>query len=768
MDELERLLENHPKRPEQGDESWDKLLWAPVPFSAMEIMAADDGDENKLTFSFASEIAVARWYGTLTLSCKRGSLLDERIKDNACPFCWEHIAPYDLGLVRKVWLNNRVAYCTVEFNGRMDSQEIKREMKSEMRPNVSPLAVPNASEDIDIQRRDKDDENSYDIDVTYKVWQPIHIATVSQPANSKVGVGAGKLHASSLSMDSEVGAMVESAQRRIWSMAMNNTVVNDPVAHPSTALEQPTGILGAEHLSAAPPGYMWVAEKLAANAAGQMVPSSWMLVPQSPGTQTSASPPMQAAPPQTPSPANSVPLMAEMSPELKKYLEEQGAALAAQTERAEILALAMMAGHPEIAQAYLKGEEKADNIREKLVSVAMNPHMMQGRVGPGQEQRFSIARLARAKLDPANVEYQRLAQHELEATTSLARLSSQGGPVVPFDIYAKGGPVLTGNVLQGKQLYGIANRYERPGNYLDEDGEPLTVTTVGAPGGTSAGNAIATAIDLDRTVDFLVEDSDILMKCDVAMGLVGNVQVPIELTGATIGFTGETTVQGESTPTYGNVQITPHQMSANVNISKQAIIQSSGWIERKIRMLLARQFRSEINKYLMVGTGAGNQPRGLEGATGFRTQAGGTLATLNWADVVDTEEYVDNEWIPEMGRCWVMSNAAYKQHLATEKATNTGIFLLDKNMPLMSYDAIKTSFLLDSGNITPNTPVASAVTAKGRVIFGNFLDQFVGFWDGFEVVVEGITSPAEVKITIIVWWDTVTTRLASFLRRIYT
>ena len=293
--------------------------------------------------------------------------------------------------------------------------------------------------------------------------------------------------------------------------------------------------------------------------------------------------------------------MAEMSPELKKYLEEQGAALAAQTERAEILALAMMAGHPEIAQAYLKGEEKADNIREKLVSVAMNPHMMQGRVGPGQEQRFSIARLARAKLDPANVEYQRLAQHELEATTSLARLSSQGGPVVPFDIYAKGGPVLTGNVLQGKQLYGIANRYERPGNYLDEDGEPLTVTTVGAPGGTSAGNAIATAIDLDRTVDFLVEDSDILMKCDVAMGLVGNVQVPIELTGATIGFTGETTVQGESTPTYGNVQITPHQMSANVNISKQAIIQSSGWIERKIRMLLARQFRSEINKYLYGG-----------------------------------------------------------------------------------------------------------------------------------------------------------------------
>ena len=760
MPDLEKLLSTHPNRPEQTDESWDKLLWTPVPFQAMEVLASEDGDDNKLTFSFASEETVKRWYGTLMLSCKRGAMEDERVRDNAVPFCWEHIAPYDLGMVRKVWLSGRVAYTTVEFNGRMDSQEIKTEMKNGMRPNVSPLAIPLSMDDIEITEV----EGSWDIHVAYLKWGPYEISSVSMPANSKVGIGAGKLHASALSMDSKVGAMIETAQRRIWQMTTVNTIKDIP--SPEGGQQLNAG--GAPNYNA-PEGFEWVPDGVKMGANGPEV-NGWKLVSKqgTPAPSSANSPAPQTPVSQsqeTPVVANQSQLTVSMTPELEKYLREQSEQLKAATERSEILGLALASGHPEIAQEYLKGENTPEKIREKLATIAFNPHMMQGKPTPGQEQRFSIARLARAKLDQQNADYQREAQFELETVSILARQSQLGGSVVPFDVYARGGPILNGNALNGKSIYGVQNRWERPGTYLDEKGEPLTVVTAGTSG---AANAIVTAIDLDRTVDFLVEDSDILMKCDVAMGLVGNVQIPIELTGATIGFTAENTVQAESVPTYGNVQITPHQMSANVNISKQAIIQTSGWIERQIRMLLARQFRSQINNYLLIGTGLNNQPSGLQTTTNLPTTSGGTLATLNWSDVVDHEEIVDNAWIPEMGRCWVMSNASYAQHLKTEKATNTGIFLLDKNMPLMSYDAIKSSFLLDSGSITPNTPATSTVTAKGRVIFGNFLDQFVGFWDGFEIVVEGITSPAEVKITIIVWWDTVTKRLASFNRRVYT
>ena len=738
---LESLLESHPNRPKSEDGSWDKLLWTPVPFSAvMAVEDSEDGDDNKLTFSFASEEVVARWFGTLTLSCKRGALLDERVKDNAVPFVFEHIAPYDLGMVRKVWLQARVAYTTIEFNGRMDSQEIKNEMQTGMRPNVSPLAVPLTMDDITIIRKD----DSYNVDITYNKWQAFEISTVSMPANSKVGVGAGKLAlnvgASALAIDKEVGAMVEGAQRRIWQMSMNNAIQNDPAGNPlaPTSIGQPLNTGGTPFQ--VPEGFELVPEGVSLGANGLQA-TSYKLVPKA-APAAAAIPPVAPSAPAPVSAAEA--LQVSMSPELQEYLKGQAAALAVATERSEILTLAVASGNAALAQEFLDGKETGENIRAKLVSLAMNPHMMQGKVRGGEE-RFSLARMVRAKVWPENTEYQRLAQFELESSTGYENLSRQGGPVTPFKTYAQGGPV-----LPVSSLHGISNRGERipPGD------EQLAVTVAGTSG---AINAVVTAIDLDRTVDFLVEDSDILMKCDVAMGLVGNVQIPVETGGATIGFTAEGAVQAESVPTYTHADATPKQMSAHIAVSKQAIIQTSGWIERRMRMLLARQFRSQINYYLINGTGANGQPLGLVNAAGLPARAApGTLATLNWDDVVSTEEEVDNEWVPEMGRAWVMGNAAYKKHLVTEKATNTGIFLLEKGQPLMSYDAIKSSFM----------PEAS--TTKGHVMFGNFLDLFVGFWDGFETVVEGITAPNEVNITVIVWWDTIVQRIKSFLDNLYT
>ena len=59
-------------------------------------------------------------------------------------------------------------------------------------------------------------------------------------------------------------------------------------------------------------------------------------------------------------------------------------------------------------------------------------------------------------------------------------------------------------------------------------------------------------------------------------------------------------------------------------------------------------------------------------------------------------------------------------------------------------------------------------TNKGHIIHGNFMDFFVGFWDGFEVVIEGITNPPQIKITIMVMWDAIVARSASFIRGLFT
>ena len=126
--------------------------------------------------------------------------------------------------------------------------------------------------------------------------------------------------------------------------------------------------------------------------------------------------------------------------------------------------------------------------------------------------------------------------------------------------------------------------------------------------GVSAGSAIPTLWDFDRTVDFLVEDADILQKCDVAMGLTGNLQVPIEdWTTTNPAFQAEGASPGELSPTYSHYNATPHMLSARFEISRQSLVQSSGWIERKIRATAARIFRSRINYFLVNGAGSFQQ-----------------------------------------------------------------------------------------------------------------------------------------------------------------
>ena len=659
--------------------------------------------ENWLTFSFASEQPVQRWYGWLTLSCKRGALLDERVRDNGVPFLVDHNS-YDesaqMGMVRKVYLKGRVAYTDVEFD--QDNEEalrIRDRMISGMRPNVSPMAVPPDDESIQILEED----SYYRQSRLYSKWEVWEISSVSMPANAKVGVGPGKL-ASRPDVDQKIEAMADTARRRYWTMGMHNPIQDPP--DPAPAVKQP------EVLSGNPAPDPNEVARMAQQLAQQMMVSN------------------------TPDLARQVAELlkpAERTPEQIAEEQKQAASLQA----VEIYRLGHEMGQMDIASEYVKEGKSEAEFREKLMTLAFSPHARTAPIlGTNGAQKFSLANLVRAELNPHNVEYQRAAEFEKSSGDSIRGQAREGGVIVPFEAYAKAGPV-----LPIRQLQSVSNREEQ-----------LAVTVAGT---TGASNAVVTMIDLERTVDFLVDPLDLIAYCDVAMGLTGDVQVPIETGGATIGFNAEGTMQAESTPLFSSYKASPNAMSAQVKITKQSLIQTSGWIERRIRMLLARQFRAQISNFILNGTGANNQPNGLLSTTSLPERTGGTLATLNWDDVIDTEETVDNEWVPEMGRAWVMSKAAYGKHLKTPKAANYPEFLLNKGEPLMGYPAMKTGHTADTG------------TVKGRVIFGNWLDMFVGFWDGFEVVVNGITEPLNVIISVYVFWDAICARKESFINALY-
>ena len=699
-------------------EQIQRISKSPVYFAAEEVLKTDGEGDNWLTFSFASEKAVKRWYGTLTLRCMRGAVLDETVRKNGCPFLLDHNSyQYDnhVGMVRRVYLKGKVAYADVEFNKDKErSMELYRDMLSGMRPGISLMPEPPDEEDIEI----KSDGNHFPLEVTFKRWEPMELSSVSMAANVDIGIGPKKLSADVaelLSDDSKLDRVI----RRYIIMPDEPTQVAGS-GEGTTAVQEPEKlnaqpVLSAEQLTAI---VKQVSETMAANQA----PSPSLAVQQ----------------PHAP-----------IDTEEIKQLRASAASAAELERKTEIQSLGIQFGHTDLVQEWLDGGKPANDFQKHIMTLNFHPGMPTGGVkaeldGSPAGQGFSFARLARAKLLPESKEAQEEAQFELHAGESLAGNARQGGLVVPFAAYAKGGAVLPAH-----QMMQVQNRAER-----------LAVTV---DGNTGAKNAVVTMVDLDRTVDFLVDPLDIMMYCDVAMGLQGDVQVPIETGGATLGFNAEGSVQAESTPTFGNYKASPNMLSAYVKVTKQSILQTGGWIERRIRMLLQRQFRSQINNYILNGTGsANNQPNGLRGTTDLPFADAGVITGLSWAKVVEHEEVVDNQFIPDMGRAWVMSQGIYGRHLSTQKAINTGIFLIqDKGGPLMGSPAMKTSFI-------GGAEVIGGTTYKGQVIYGNWLDMFVGFWDGFEVVIDGITEPANVKITVMIFWDAICARKESFAVRAYT
>ena len=427
----------------------------------------------------------------------------------------------------------------------------------------------------------------------------------------------------------------------------------------------------------------------------------------------------------------------------------------------DMLQLGMQHNAMEVLSAHLKEGGSPEAFSSKLKDINFIKNARQSPIREvnghgGTFKDFSLQRLLRAKVWPEDIQLQKDAEYELSSGQQLAQMANMGGSMVPFDAYAGGGYKL-GRGMPPK-MYHIGDREEE-----------FAITTATGAGGST----VETLWDFDRTVDFLVEDSDILQFCDVAMGLTGNVQVPIENAGATLGYNAEGTAQAESSPTFTHYTATPKTLSAKVKVSKRLLQQTGGWVERKLRMLLARQFRSQINKGIIAGSGAANNPQGIatNANVPLTLAAGlGTLATVSWDDIVDMEEKVDNEWVPEYGRAWVIGQATYGTLMKAPKAGSTStfpIYILDGEMGdrhtrmLMNYPAVKSSFLAETGTIR-------SVATKGHIIFGNWLDMFVGFWEAFEVVVEGITSPLEVTTTVAVDWDVVLARKESFTQGLFT
>ncbi len=260
----------------------------------------------------------------------------------------------------------------------------------------------------------------------------------------------------------------------------------------------------------------------------------------------------------------------------------------------------------------------------------------------------------------------------------------------------------------------------------------ITVGTDSAGGYTVATNLLAGSFIELLQNRILVKQ----MGATVLDGLVGDIAIPTQATGATAAWEGENDAGSESSPTFGQLALSPNRVGAYVEISKKLIVQSSLSVENIVRNLIADSIALKIDLAALHGTGSNDQPTGIASTTGIGSVAGGTNgAAPTWAHMVtlETEVSQDNA---DVGKLGYLTNAKVRGKLKqTEKASNTAQFVwADGNEP--GFGMMNGYRAGVSNQVSSTLTKGSSSGVCSAIFFGNWADLILAFWGGMDVVVD--------------------------------
>ena len=122
---------------------------------------------------------------------------------------------------------------------------------------------------------------------------------------------------------------------------------------------------------------------------------------------------------------------------------------------------------------------------------------------------------------------------------------------------------------------------------------------------SEAGNLVATDLRGDLYTDAL-RNSMVMSSLGVRFlsGLTGNIDIPRKTTAMTIGSTTEIGSASETAPVTAKVTLSPKRMTAYVEVSKQALIQSGMALEAMLRDDLVTGCAINIEDQAINGTGS--------------------------------------------------------------------------------------------------------------------------------------------------------------------
>lgn len=272
--------------------------------------------------------------------------------------------------------------------------------------------------------------------------------------------------------------------------------------------------------------------------------------------------------------------------------------------------------------------------------------------------------------------------------------------------------------------------------------------TAGTP---SAGGYL---VEDDLTIPFvdLLRNKMILRQAGAQFlgGLVGDVAVPKLTASSTAYWVAESGTLTESTPTLGQVALTPHTLGAYTDLSRKILKQSSIDVEMMVRNDLSRVIAIEIDRAGLHGSGADNQPTGIAATSGIGSSVGGTDgAAPDLGDLVTLEKEVavDNA---DIGALAYITNPKVRGKLKQTLITATyGDRLVWEpgSKELNGYPVYVTNQVSSTLSKGSSTGVCSAI------FFGNWNDLIIGMWGGLDILVDPYAGATAGTVRILAFSD---------------
>jgi len=373
--------------------------------------------------------------------------------------------------------------------------------------------------------------------------------------------------------------------------------------------------------------------------------------------------------------------------------------------------------------------------------------------------------------DPVHIERQDLSAHALGITekelNQFSILRAVQGMALD-DLRAKRAWGLEREI---STAYAQATKSTREGLHIPPELRisPLAKRTPLYAGSTGAA-VVATNLLSDAYVEPLYQQTTVVEAgATLLTGLVGNIAVPrMSASDQVTWVASEGATYGNTAPSLNQITMTPHDVSAYVDVTRRLVMQSTPSIEGLLRSDLARITAIAIDQAAYVGTGASGQPTGILNTSGVSTigiGANGGSLTLGILGQMYGALASANALNGAMS--WIATGGLVAKMKTTQKFSVGSDVLWED--PMSERPAPGEGNVLGLrgllSNALPSAGTKGTGTNLNAILLANFNDLLIAEWGTLTVLVDpySLSSSGGIRITVAQTIDIAVRHAASFV-----